>query len=58
MRLLEGEGRLDGLQANRRRAHGLPEPDAMVGRTPVYFRETFESRREPARSGRGGGVKQ
>ncbi|MCO7195049.1 hypothetical protein [Pseudonocardia sp. McavD-2-B] len=39
---------------SRRRPHGLPEPDAMVGRTPVYFRATFERWRE-SRPGQGAG---
>jgi len=34
--------------------HGLPEPDAVVGRTPVWFRVTFEQWRA-SRPGRGVG---
>lgn len=39
---------------SRGRPHGLPEPDARIGATPVWFRATFE-RWRAARPGRGAG---
>lgn len=39
---------------SRGRPGGLPDPDAMVGRQPVYFRATFEQWRE-SRPGQGAG---
>lgn len=38
----------------RGKPHGLPEPDARVGGSPVWFRSTFEAWRA-ARPGRGAG---
>lgn len=39
---------------SRLRPHGLPEPDARIGSTPVWFRSTFE-RWRAGRPGQGAG---